>query len=157
MARYFPKKDIVSWQALTAAMEKGEKPCGSIYIAKDPAHILELQEVAKATETTGKITLVSKFGDEQLQIPGAKEALLPVVSNLALLKCRIACLSQGAPDIKGENAQKISIKEDDGALVVLRVTIPTKYVEKKFHHELYGYPHLALKILEAKEEAKTCR
>eukprot|EP00435_Cladocopium_sp_Y103_P017802 s2555_g4.t1 len=157
VARYFPKRDIITWQALMSAMEKGEKPKGSIAVAKDPAHILELQAVAQATGTTDKVILVSKYGDESLEIPGGKDALLPVIGNIALLRCRIACLSKEEPDIKGEDAVKISIKGDEDDHITLRLTIPLKYVEKRYHDELFAAAHLALRILGATEEIKTYR
>eukprot|EP00435_Cladocopium_sp_Y103_P027462 s2555_g6.t1 len=157
VARYFPKKDILSWQSLMAAMEKGEKPKGSICVLRHPQHIIEMQDVALATETKEKVTLVFKFGDESVDVPGAKEALLPVVGNLALLKCRIACLTKGAPDIKGEEAVKVTLKEDGDDLTTLRITIPLKFVDGKYHDELFGQPHLALHLLGAKKEIKTYR
>ena len=116
--------------------------------------MIEMQQMAFANGLTKKMTLVAKAccsGDPQPK--EAKEMMLPILGNLALLQSCVCCLSGDAPTLKGTVPKEGKLKTSN--LDVLRITVPMKYIKKANHHLLYERPEYALKLCEWGGETKT--
>ena len=139
LLRFFPKKEVTSWQAVSKALEEVEEPRGNICICRSAQQMLEFQELAAALGLKRKVIVmfVCKHLDGDEEVPGSKVMLLPVMGNLAMLRCTVAMLDKSQAQIEEDEIVETHVKAPPQT-TTLRIMLPLKYIPRDEHAQLYG-------------------
>lgn len=114
-----------------AAIEEGTKPKGGVTIVKSMEHILELQAVAKATDSGTPLLLTAKKSSEKTPAH-LQEVLLPYFCNLAFVQAVCGRLDGEKPSIEQEKVKETALNCSKASdLCSLRVHIPTEFVQER--------------------------
>ena len=144
----FPQRRIGPWQLVAKELEEGKEATASITVVDSIKRMVELQEITKQHALQKAIIMVAKReGPEALiqEVAGAKEILLPIVSNLALIKAVVATTTGEEPPLVG-----IQPKEDKEPHlpmekpITLRVVVDLNFKDDKVRKLLEEQPHLSL-------------
>ena len=148
LRRDFPQRRIGPWQLVSKELEIGRESTASISVVDSVRRIVELQAISREHSLKQAVILVAKKeGTEDImkEIVNAKEILLPLTSNLALVKAIVATTTGEAPQIEG-----IAPKEDKEEThkqvekpATLRVVVDLKFKAAKVK-ALEEKPHLSL-------------
>ena len=162
LKQHFSKRTIGSWQLIAKEVEGGKEPSAAIAVVDSESRIAELQEIAKAHKLTKNVILVAKKENKsEVDIENAKEILLPISGNLALVRARIATISGQPPDLEGVEPKKD--KEEKPVKVLekpttLRIILDLQFCrEEKRKKALLDQPHLALHHLLVKSGCSELR
>ena len=169
LQRAFPQHDVLSWQRLCHFLECGETPKTrqkSVVLCQSVGQIIELQEMAKAwgedflvvNGASLSIILVAaaKQGDPTLN--HAKEALLPFIGNIAMLKAVMAELNGKEVQFEQSDPKKISMKTMPVRdLITLRVHIALDYVDRKHRDHILQQPAYALSLVGVEDHLKEAK
>ena len=110
LRRDFPQRRIGPWQLVSKELESGRESTASISVVDSVRRIVELQAISREHSLKQAVILVAKKeGAEDImkEIVNAKGILLPLTSNLVLVKAIVATTTGEAPQIEG-----IAPKED---------------------------------------------
>lgn len=148
---------------MEAALENGGQIKGSLVVARDVAHMIELQEQAKSLKCNQQLTMVARIVGEVTAKPAnAVEILVPVFNHLALVKCLAACLTGGPPQLDVDRQPQVKRIEKTGIVAVknmqtLRLFIVVKYVPRKWQMTLAEDAAMCVKMMGFHHQFRTVR
>ena len=170
LRRAFPECDVLAWQRLSSFLERGDAlkiRQKTVCLCQSVGQILEFQEMAKAWGkeyllaggTPLSIILVAAVKNDDPNLCHAKEALLPFIGNIAMMKAVLVELSGQEVQFEQADPKKISMKSIPVRdIATLRVHIALDYVERKHRDNILHQPAYALSLVGVEDhfkEAKT--
>lgn len=117
--------------------------------------MIEVQTMAAALGFSKKLVLVAMALDSDPKVPGAKTKLIPSISNLALVRARVACLSgQPCDALEEVQPKEIKLSQEPSDLLVVRITGVIRYIAQQKMPDLRLNPHHALRLMGVRFDAK---
>ena len=146
--KILPTKALTTWQVLGKELESAREPTGKAVVMDSIEKMAEYQALSKAHGLTSSITMIAKYGDEDLTgLSNPVKMWLPYLSNLALVQAVVTTTTGEKTTLTGiEPVQKEGRdKEEEAKLVTLRMVVDLKLVKDKKVREHYKeQPHSSL-------------
>ncbi len=154
----FPMMSISSWITIHRDIEDGKEPIGTVAICPNLAMVSEIQALSAAHELQKEVLLITKPDAkeaEEVEVKGAKKALLPYQGNLALVEAIIATSTGKEPSFGGTTPVKAvainrSLKKTN--LVSLRIMVVKGVLDQHNLVKMKADPTFALHLLDCDKE-----